>query len=362
MILYDNNNPMENASGYNNYGVLHFTGILLNCSDEIEYLLSIFTENEQDCIDAIQNLEGQFALVWKTDLFCIATTDFSLTRFLYRKDNNISTRSQDNYDLLLSNTIYVYKSNLDLKNTIPFFKNYSSEPTYDSFNLLINSLNETLAKLNKKQNPLTLFLSEGIDSGFLHCMMLHNNITFNVINYQRYPIQPITLAIIKKRMSIHKSFTSSEFKVIYDTVHDEGLGPEYFNTSNATPDDNIVLVGCNADRIFTDYEFRGKKLDKENNQSRWKGIFPENLHEHENYWINKNSVDLMSKLMPTFANKEEKVFDVFATKQTIIEWYKIKSLIKNNQTYKQWMIEYSRSVSSVYPNITNSKNGIQISN
>lgn len=358
-ILYNNQHPDVNSSGHNNYGFLHFTGILLNLKNEIEDLLSLLNDNVDQCIEAIKSLDGQFALVWKTESFCLTVTDFSLMQFLYMSDSHITTAPITNTAPLPSNSIQVYDNDLNLKRSINFFENYSSGATKEDFNLLSESVLQTVTQLRKK-GSLTLLLSEGIDSGFLHCVCLKNGVTVDVINYQCYPIYEPDFALVKKRKRIHTRYDKSEFKIIIDnkTHYDGGeFAPHVDTCIKNIFSENIVLAGFSADRMFTDNGHEGQELGTDNS-SRWGGIFPLDLHNYENYWVNEDNIKLMTNFQTVFGNK--KIFDVFCTKNTVIEWYKITSLIKNTQRYKQWMIEYSEQIKG-YPNLVDRKNGIRIS-
>jgi len=308
----------------NQYGTLVFDGILLDIEEEVPHLLNSLNNSVENCIEAIKELDGQFSLVWKTPNFSITATDFSLTHFLY---------NEKTFELLEPNTIYIFDNEYNVVNKMAFFEGYSSISSITSYESLYDAFEKNVYRILKKDPKPSLFVSDGIDSGAIHCAFIKTNKSVDIFSGYQQDAPLLKEDMIKRRQGIHRQYFNSPFLINKFLNVETDDFKQFRSAIEISPSDRLAIVGCNADRIFV------------------------NSKDYENYWMPQEEITMMQNIKDVFDEYNQRYFDFFATKNIVKEWFKI-AIDKRNLKYKEWMIMYCNMLN--YPNFENLKNGKEV--
>lgn len=340
----------------NNHGTLLYNGTQYNLGiDDNNYIVQGLDNNVNRCVEFIQSLSGDFALIWVTNNFVLLARDFGGNKPLYYglKEDLFCAASSEQQVIdaglepieLDANTIIVFEH--DLVRRWPAYV-FDLNQTVNNFDRVFECFE--VAVLERYREPAVVPLSSGIDSGMLVACLNQDNKDFLIsvrvghedhavleqrlseLQQPRFVFNDVDISTIREVSKLKYSKISANPQVAqvawHTAAHASKLGYRY------------VLTGTGADEVYSDYGWQGKKYAS---YSLFGGCYPHDLSKIWP-WMLRPTTPMHSSILI-----DDHIYGMhgmdtrcpFLDVNLIQAWLNVVPELKNKE-YKHWQQQYLR--------------------
>jgi len=353
----------------NNHGTLLYNGSTYNQkSNDTKWISQNLNDVEEQCVEFIRSLVGEYAIIYVTEKFVIFCSDvFSIRPLFFSADGgNLSIASlpdalsgRANLIRCEGNKIYVFDRQTE---SIQIVDNHrwnlhQSKNNYDS---VFEMFEQAVADRHTENNMYTV--SAGHDTGAIACCVqkqfgkfhgsfvypnnedkqvlaargsIHKLVPVNVsLGESLMPVDVLN-SMFMNRNSQQNVFATAGLSAIINTL----MKPKGMK---------VLVMGSGGDELYADYAFAGSNLEfishgrSSTNFSKFGGVFPADLnlvwpwHNHRQY-------------QSSYVEKHEAVGGYWGIEvrcplldvRLVQAWISTTHTLKNKE-YKGWMAEYMR--------------------